>query len=62
MKQFLAAPPADAFVQTIALAHYWLGKIAEKRGAKDLAREQYQAALTLDPKSPLIRTATESIK
>ena len=62
LSQFLATPPADAFVQTIAAAHYWLGQIAEKRGSKDVARDDYRAALKIDPKSPLIRKAMENIK
>lgn len=62
LRQFLAAPPADAFALTMAGAHYWLGQIAEKRGSKDAAREEYQAALKIDPRNPLIRKAMESIK
>ena len=43
-------------------AHYWLGQIAEKRGAEDVAREEYEAALKIDPKNPPARKAMESVK
>jgi tetratricopeptide (TPR) repeat protein len=62
LRQFLAAPPADAYAPTMAGAHYWLGQIAEKRGSKDVAREEYQAALKIDPKNPPARKAMESAK
>lgn len=62
LKQFLVTPPADAYALTMAGAHYWLGQIAEKRGSKDVAREEYQAALRIDPKNPPARKAMESIK
>ncbi len=48
LKSYLAAPlergPAPAN------AHYRLGLIYEKKGSKDLARREYQAALELNPK------------
>lgn len=62
LKRFLAAPTPDAPAPTIALAHYYLGKIAEKRGAKDVARVQYQTALKINPKSRLSQQALEALK
>jgi Tfp pilus assembly protein PilF len=49
LKTYLAGPtpergPAPAHV------HYRLGLIYEKKGAKDLAREEYRTALQLNPK------------
>jgi tetratricopeptide (TPR) repeat protein len=61
-KQFLAVPPSDAYAPTIAGAHYWLGQIAEKRGAKDAARDHYRTALTINPKSQLAKEALKALK
>jgi tetratricopeptide (TPR) repeat protein len=61
LTQFLAAPPPDAYAPRIAAAHYWLGQIAEKRGAKDVAREQYQMALKINPKSQLAQRALDAL-
>lgn len=62
LKRFLAAPAPDAPAPTIALAHYYLGKLAEKRGAREVARVQYQNALKINPKSRLSRQALEALK
>lgn len=62
LEQFLAAPPPDAYAPTLGLAHYWLGQLAEKRGAKEEAREHYQAALKVNPKSRLSKSALEALK
>ena len=62
LKDFLATPPADAHAPNIAGAHYWLGQIAEKRGAKDAAREHYRTALKINPKSQLSQRALEALE
>jgi tetratricopeptide (TPR) repeat protein len=62
LQQFLGAPPSDAHATTIAGAHYWLGQIAEKRGAKDLAREQYRTALRINPNAQQPQRALEALK
>jgi len=62
LQQFLASPPADVPVTHIAGAHYWLGQIAEKRGAKDAAREHYRAALKINRHSQLSERALSALK
>ncbi len=62
LKKFLAAPPSDAHVVYIANAHYWTGRIAERRGAKEAAREQYVAALKLNPKYVAAQKALDALK
>ena len=62
LSEFLAAPPADAHAANIARAHYWLGRIDEKRGAKDAAREQYRSALEIDPKNHAPQRALDALK
>ena len=62
MKQCLAGPPTDAHAPMLAGAHYWLGQISRKRGAKDAAREHYRTALTINPKSQASQRALEALK
>ena len=49
LKKYLASPTPDK-APAPANAHYRLGLIYEKKGAKDLARQEYQTALQLNPK------------
>jgi tetratricopeptide (TPR) repeat protein len=48
---FLQSPPTDATYTQVAGAHYWTGRIAEKKGDKATARAQYQLAIKLNPRS-----------
>lgn len=61
LKKFIAAPPTDVRVATIAGAHYWLGQIAEKRGLKDAAREHYKAALKINQHNEPARRALDAL-
>ena len=61
LKAYLAHPtpergPAPAHV------HYRLGTIYEKKGAKDLAREEYRTALQLNPRHQDARKALAALK
>lgn len=62
LKQFLAAPPPTTRVTTISATHYLLGRIAEKRGLKDAAREHYREALRINPHSQLAQSALDALK
>ncbi len=62
LKEFLATPPVDAHAPMIAGAHYWLGQIAEKRGAKDAAREHYRTALKINPKGQASQRALDALE
>ena len=48
LKAYIAAPTERG--PAAANAHYRLGLVYEKKGAKDLARREYQIALELNPK------------
>jgi len=61
LKAYLASPPPEAGPAP-AHVHYRLGTIYEKKGAKDLAREEYRTALQLNPKHPDARKALASLK
>lgn len=61
LKTYLAGPipdqgPAPAHV------HYRLGTIYEKKGSKDLAREEYRAALQLNPRHEDAQKALAALK
>jgi tetratricopeptide (TPR) repeat protein len=61
LKAYLASPtpergPAPAHV------HYRLGTIYEKKGVKDLAREEYRTALQLNPRHQEAQKALASLK
>ena len=43
-------------------AHYWLGKIRERRGRRDLAEIEYQAALVINPDQAEIKKALKAVK
>ncbi len=48
MRAYIAAPVTNG--PAVANAHYRLGMIEEKKGARDLARREYQTALQLNPR------------
>lgn len=51
LRTFLARPPADASVTYLGGAHYWLGRIAQRRGTTAIARAEYQTAVAINPHS-----------
>lgn len=59
LKEYLASPLPNG--PGVANAHYRLGLIAEKRGAKDVARREYQAALRQNPNYPEAKKALAAI-
>jgi tetratricopeptide (TPR) repeat protein len=61
LKTYLAGPIPERGPEP-AHVHYRLGTIYEKKGAKDLAREEYRAALQLNPKHQEAQKALASLK
>jgi tetratricopeptide (TPR) repeat protein len=61
LKTYLANPAPERG-PTPAHVHYRLGTIYEKKGDKDLAREEYRAALQLNPKQLEAQTALAGLK
>jgi pentatricopeptide repeat protein len=61
-KQWIANPPKNASVNSQAGAHLRLGNIYEKTGRKELARAEYEKALTIFPKSEDIKKALEGVR
>ena len=62
LKAFIANPPPNSFPSTIARAHFWLGRIEEKRGATAAARAQFQTAWQLDPDFAAAKKALDALK
>lgn len=50
LKRWIARPPKDARLITVAGAHHRLGQIHAKNGRLDAARGEYEAALRINPK------------
>jgi tetratricopeptide (TPR) repeat protein len=61
LKAYLAGPIPERGPEP-AHAHYRLGTIYEKKGAKDLAREEYRAALLLNPRHQEAQKALANLK
>jgi tetratricopeptide (TPR) repeat protein len=61
LKVYLAGPAPEAGPAP-AHVHYRLGTIYEKKGAKDLAREEYRTALQLNPKHSEAQKSLASLK
>jgi pentatricopeptide repeat protein len=61
-KQWIANPSKNASVNTQAVAHLRLGSIYEKTNRKDLARAEYEKALSLNPKSEDAKKALDGVR
>jgi tetratricopeptide (TPR) repeat protein len=59
---WLANMPADAAKPNQAVAHFLLGHVAEKQGKKDVAKAEYQQAVTLNPQNAEAKKALESLR
>jgi tetratricopeptide (TPR) repeat protein len=61
LRKYLETEP-KAGAPPHAWAHYRLGMVHEKKGARDLARQSYEAALRLDPKLEDARKALKALR
>jgi tetratricopeptide (TPR) repeat protein len=59
IREYLTKVPRRNSYPSPAMAHYWLGRLAESQKAKDAAVSEYETALKLEPKN---RYAAESLK
>jgi tetratricopeptide (TPR) repeat protein len=62
MKAWLAAPATGPNQPTVPNGRWRLGMIYEKQGKKDLARAEYNTALSLDPKNPNAKKSLEALR
>ncbi|HEY4307240.1 MAG TPA: tetratricopeptide repeat protein [Gemmatimonadaceae bacterium] len=61
-REWLASAPADAPKVNLATAHYLLGQFAEKSGKKDVAKAEYQQALTIVPSYSDAKKALDALQ
>jgi tetratricopeptide (TPR) repeat protein len=62
LRHYLANAPKDAPIVTVAGAHWRLGMIAEKEGKKDVARSEYQTAVSINPRNLDAKKALDALK
>lgn len=61
-RTWLEKMPADAAKANQAVAHFLLGHVAEKQGKKDVAKAEYQQAVTLNPGNGEAKKALEALR
>ncbi|MEO8620299.1 MAG: tetratricopeptide repeat protein [bacterium] len=61
-KRWIANPPHDASTNSHAAAHLRLGNIYEKTGRRELARAEYEKALSLNPKLEDAKKGLDAVK
>lgn len=59
IREYLAKAPKRNGYPSPAMAHYWLGRLAESQKSRDAAISEYEIALKLEPKN---RYAAEALK
>ncbi|MBS1840934.1 MAG: tetratricopeptide repeat protein [Acidobacteria bacterium] len=59
IREYLEKAPKRNNYPSPAIAHYWLGRLAENQKSRDAAIAEYETALKLEPKN---RYATEALK
>ncbi|MDQ2664883.1 MAG: tetratricopeptide repeat protein, partial [Gemmatimonadota bacterium] len=61
-RRWIANPPAQASASSKATAHLRLGQLYEKTSRKELARTEYEQALSLNPKQEEARKSLDALK
>ncbi len=59
---YLRSVPDNSEVPAHSSAYEWLGKLYENENKPELAAEQYQAALALDPQNKVLREALKRVQ
>ena len=62
LRDYLARAPKRNNYPSKAMAHYWLGRLAENRNDVPGAKKEYQAALGLEPKNRYAGDALKRLK
>jgi Tfp pilus assembly protein PilF len=62
LRTYLNTVPDNSEVPAHSSAYEWLGKLYENEKELDLAAEQYQAALSLDPQNKALREALKRLQ
>jgi tetratricopeptide (TPR) repeat protein len=59
VREYMNKAPRRNNYPSLAMAHYWLGRLAERKNSADTAIREYETALKLEPKN---RYAAEALK
>lgn len=62
LRGLIASPPPDMTTPTLAGAHHRLGMVLEKGGKKELARSEYQRAVTLAPSNEAAKRSLAALR
>ncbi|HXY10235.1 MAG TPA: tetratricopeptide repeat protein [Terriglobales bacterium] len=62
LRTYISNVPENSELPSHASAYEWLGKLYENENKPDLAAEQYQAALALDPRDKAAREALKKLQ
>jgi len=60
--EYLNKAPRRNNYPSPSMAHYWLGRLAERRSAREAAIGEYETALKLEPKSKYANEALKRVK
>jgi tetratricopeptide (TPR) repeat protein len=62
IQQYLSKAPRRNNYPSPAMAHYWLGRLAERQNSRDTAIREYETALKLEPKNRYVKEAWNRVK
>jgi len=62
LHHYLNTVPDNDNVPSHSTAHEWLGRFYEREGHFDMAAQEYQAALTLDPRNKQAREGLKALQ
>jgi len=62
LREYLKVAPMRSGYPRPAMAHYWLGQLAEDGGNDKVARAEYETAVKMDPKNKLAQEALKKVK
>jgi len=62
LREYMNKAPRRNNYPSPAMAHYWLGRLAERKNLKEAAISEYQIALRLEPKNRYVNEAIKRIK
>jgi tetratricopeptide (TPR) repeat protein len=62
LRAYIDNVPENSEIPSHASAHQWLGKLYENERKPDLAAQEYQAALAVDPKNKALREALKRLQ
>jgi len=62
IREYMSKAPKRNNYPSPAMAHYWLGRLAERKNMRDAAIGEYETALRLEPKNRYVNEALKRVK